>query len=328
VSELILVTGAGGFLGRHLVPVLRDAGARVRTLSRRPRAFLDGIDGVEQVAGSVTDAAAVARALDGVSAVYHLAGMVSRDAKDAGAMNEVHVKGTRTVLRACLDAGLERVAYVSTSGVVAVSKDADFVGTEDDPIAWDVIRGWPYYESKAFAEKEVADFVAAGLPVRVARPSLLLGPGDAEGSSTGDVVKFLVGDFKASLPGGVSAVDARDVAAILPALMERGAPGVGYLLGAGNLPLPDFFKLLEQVSGVKAPAFSMPRGLVDRAGGLLKRVSQLKALGGLDPQTYEMACHFWYLDDARARAELGWAPRPLAETLRDTVEDLRPGLNL
>ncbi len=324
MSDIVLVTGAGGFLGRHLVQTLRGQGRTVRTLARTARAALDGVD---QQLGSVTDRGAVVRALDRVGAVYHLAGMVSRDAKDAGAMNEVHVKGTRTVLRACLERGIRDVVHVSTSGTVAVGKHDDFVADEAAPIAWDVIRGWPYYESKAFAEKEVAAFVAEGLPVRMARPTLLLGPGDVDGSSTGDVVKFLCGDVKAALPGGLSAVDVRDVAAILPTLMERGAPGVGYLLGAGNITVADFLKLLEQVSGVKAPTFSLPRKLIDRAGDLIKQASRLKALGGLDPQTFEMACHYWYLDDSRARHDLGWDPRPLPHTLRDTVEDLRPGVN-
>jgi dihydroflavonol-4-reductase len=324
MSDIVLVTGAGGFLGRHLVQTLLGQGRRVRTLARSARAALDG---VEPHQGSVTDRDTVLRALDGVGAVYHLAGMVSRDAKDAGAMNEVHVKGTRTVLRACLERGICDVLHVSTSGTVAVSKRDDFVADETAPIAWDVIRGWPYYESKAFAEKEVAAFVAEGLPVRMARPTLLLGPGDVDGSSTGDVVKFLCGDVKAALPGGLSAVDVRDVAAILPTLMERGEPGVGYLLGAGNLTVADFLKLLEQVSGVKAPTFSVPRKLIDRAGDVLKHATRLKALGGLEPQTFEMACHSWYLDDSRARRDLGWDPRPLPQTLRDTVEDLRPGVN-
>lgn len=325
MSDLVLVTGAGGFLGRHLVAALRQGGARVRTLGRRHRPELEPWE-VEQHQGSVTEPGDVARAVEGVDAVYHLAGIVSREPKDRGAMYGVHVRGTRNVLQACRDAGIDRVLHVSTSGTVAVSERPDFVATEESPIAWDIIRKWPYYESKAFAEKEVADFVAAGLPVRMARPSLLLGPGDVEGSSTGDVVKFLCGDIKAALPGGVSAVDVRDVAAILPTLLDRGEPGVGYLLGAANLPVADFLKMLEQVSGVRAPAFTVPRAVVDRAEGLLKRVTRLKTFGGLDRQTFEMACHYWYLDDTRARRDLGWSPRPFAETLADTVADLRPGV--
>ena len=119
-----------------------------------------------------------------------------------------------------------------------------------------------------------------------------------------------------------SAVDVRDVAAALPKVLADGEPGVGYLMGAINCTVREFMCLLEQVSGVRAPPLSLPRPLVDRAGGLLKAASRLRAFGGLRPQTFEMGCHYWYLDSSRAEA-LGFSPRPFTETLRDTVTDLR-----
>ncbi len=321
-GETVLVTGASGFLGLHLVDVLLAGGARVRSLGRKPNGRL-AERGVDQRVGSVTDAEACAAALDGVDAVYHLAGSVSRKKGDNGPMYAVHVEGTRNILQGCLDGGIERIVVVSTSGTVGVGEHADFMATEDDTVPWEVVREWPYYESKAFAEREIARFVKKGLPVKIARPTLLLGPGDHNTSSTGDVVKFLCGDIKAGLPGGLSLVDARDVAAVLPALMEKGEPGVGYLMGAINCTIRDFMVGLEGVSGVQAPAFDLPRSVVDRAPKLLKFVSSLQPFGGLEPQTFEMGCHYWYIDSSRARDELGFAPRDWLQTLADTVEDLR-----
>ncbi len=317
----ILVTGASGFLGLHLTRVLREAGHPVRSLGRSRSERLAALE-VDQRLGSVTDPEAVAAAVDGVAAIYHCAGWVSRDKGERGAMYRVHIDGTRAVLQAALDAGIDDVLVVSTSGTVGVSDHPDFVADEDSPIAWALVREWPYYESKAYAEREVAAFVERGLPVKMARPTLLLGPGDYNGSSTGDVVKYLCGDIKASLPGGMSAVDVRDVADALPKILAEGEPGVGYLLGSVNCTVREFMVLLEQASGVRAPAMSLPRPIVDRAGGLLKAVSRLKPFGGLEPQTFEMGCHHWYLDSTRA-TRLGFAPRPIQDTLRDTVEDLR-----
>ncbi len=322
-AKIALVTGASGFLGLHLVEVLRAQGYAVRSLGRHPHGRLDAL-GVDQRVGSVTDAAVVADALQGVDCVYHLAGYVSRDKSDRGPMYAVHVDGTRTVLQGCLDAGITRVVVVSTSGTVGVSDDKRFMGREDSPVPWKVIGQWPYYESKAFQEKEVLDFVARGLPVKLARPTLLLGPGDHNGSSTGDVVKFLCGDVKAALPGGMSFVDARDVAAALPALMEKGEPGVGYLFGAANCSVHDFLVQLAQVSGMAPPAFTVPKRVVDSPlEVLVKKATTLKLFGGLEPQTFEMGCAYWYIDSTRAKTDLGFAPRPPAETLRDTVADLR-----
>ncbi len=323
----VLVTGASGFLGLHLVGVLRDSGLDVRSLGRSHSDRLEA-HGVDQRRGSVTNLDDCRAAVAGVSAIYHCAGHVSRDTKRSGEMYDVHVTGTRNMLRAAREADVTRVLCVSTSGVNGVGKREDFSGREDSPVPWDIVRQWPYYESKAWAEKEIADAVAAGLPVKIARPTLLLGPGDYNGSSTGDVVKFLCGDVQAALPGGVSVVDVRDVAAFLPRLLERGEAGVGYMLTGANMALRDFFFMLEQVSGVEAPKISVPKKWLDvkAVKEVLKYTSGWKSMGGLEKQTFEMACHYWYVDSGRARRELKWSPREIAVTLRDTVEDLRPGL--
>lgn len=324
MSQHILITGASGFLGLHLTRHLRATApeAELHSLGRSHSDHLDAL-GVTQHRGSVTEPADVVAAVQGMDTVYHLAGAVTRDKNAGPSVYKVHIDGTRNVLRAVADAGLQRVLVLSTSGTVGVSTEADFVATETSPVPWDILQAWPYYESKAFAEKEIATFVAQGLPVKVARPTLLLGPGDYQQSSTGDVVKFLCGDIKAALPGGMSLVDARDVAVVLPTLLERGTPGVGYLLSALNCSIREFLVLLEQASGVKAPGFVLPRKLINRAESLMKWASGLKAFGGLEAQTFEMGCHYWSLDPTRAITELGFRTRPVAETLKDTVAFLR-----
>ena len=318
----VLVTGASGFLGLHLVRELVASGHAVRTLSRHRSTHLSEMN-VEQVQGSVTEATDCAEAVKGVSQVYHLAGTVARDRTQSGILYDVHVTGTRNVLSACVDAGIEDVVAMSSSGTIGVGESSDFMASEASPVPWDLVGRWPYYESKALAEKEIAHFVARGLPVRIARPSLLLGPGDYNASSTGDVSKFLSGGVKAALPGGLSLVDARDVAAILPTLMTKGTPGVGYLLGSVNFPVRDFLLGLQQVSGVRAPSFTLPSKLINRTGGLFKTVSRLSYFGGLDPVTFEMGCHYWYIDSSKAASDLGFAPRDWAQTLADTVTDIR-----
>ncbi len=321
-KKTVLVTGASGFLGYHLVQELLCLDFEVKTFSRQMHPRLDELD-VVQHQGNVTDEASCLEVLDGIDQVYHVAGAVARSPADSGLLYDVHVTGTRNILSACLEKKIEDVVCVSTSGTVGVGVNADFKANESSPIPWNLIGRWPYYESKALAEREIAHFCERGLPVRIARPTLLLGPGDYNASSTGDVASFLSGEIKAALPGGMSLVDVRDVAAALPNLMADGRPGIGYLMGSANCTIRDFLIGLEQVSAVRAPAFTIPNTLIKRSGGLIKRLSAMSAFGGLDQTTFEMGCHFWYIDWSCAEQELGFLPREWTQTLADTVADIR-----
>ena len=117
-------------------------------------------------------------------------------------------------------------------------------------------------------------------------------------------------------------VDVRDVAEVFMAAMERGKAGQTYLIGATNLTIEDFFAKLAKLSGVAAPRLKVPYALAHagaRAGSRLLGIFG-KSDPGLDPAVVEMASHFWYLDDSAARSDLGWDPRPLEETLEESIK--------
>jgi dihydroflavonol-4-reductase len=281
-------------------------------------------EGVQVVSGSVLDREAVRRALRGCASVYHLAGRVSRRREDAADLFRIHVDGTRILCEEAAAAGVRRIVLVSTSGTVAVSDDPDRVSTEGDGEALDAVRRWPYYLSKLYQEREaLAACKKAGVELVIVNPSLLLGPGDDRESSTGDVARFLRREIPLVPPGGLSFVDARDVAEALPGAMERGVDGQRYLLGAANWTLARFFERLEQLSGVAAPRFALPPRLGPLSGRL---VAALDALGGrapIDPISEEMSRCFWYVDSRKAQREIGFAPRDPSETLLDTIREIR-----
>jgi dihydroflavonol-4-reductase len=157
-------------------------------------------------------------------------------------------------------------------------------------------------------------------------PSLLLGPGDVNGSSTSDVVSFLEKKVPIVPAGGLSFVDARDAASAMALAMEKGRPGQRYLVGAANMTLDAFFGRLSRISGVPAPTLRAPRSvLLAKAGAeLLRRASKHLPIDvDLDPVSAEMSAYFWYLDAGKAKRELGWTHRDPMETLSETVEDLR-----
>ena len=324
-----LVTGATGFLGRHLVKDLLEHGHAVVALVRKPA---DLPSGVAQATGDVLDRASLEAALAGVDGVFHCAGKVSRRPEDAEELHRLHVEGTRNVLDAAIARGVPRAVVASTSGTVAVSEDPDHVATEEDETPIGLLNRWPYYRSKLFAEQAAFERHGAALPgggtfeVVCVNPTLLLGPGDLHGSSTEDVRLFLERKIHAVPPGGLSYVDARDAAAGMRLAMERGVGGRRYLLGACNLTLREFFSRLERVSGVRAPILPMPRAPeIARAGAqMLERLgARLGVPVGVDPVSLDMAQFYWYLDATLAESELGWQPRDPVETLVDTVRDLQ-----
>ncbi len=308
-----LVTGATGFLGAHLTRALRDAGHEVVAFSRAS-------------GGDVVDAVAVEAAGAGCDGAFHCAGRVSRRPEDAAEMYRVHVEGTKSVIDACARAGVRRVVVASSSGTVAVGEDPAKLGAEDDPAPIGVIGRWPYYRAKLFAERAALERNRPGFDVVSVNPSLLLGPGDARGSSTEDVRALLEGRVRLVPAGGLSFVDARDAASAMVLAMDRGRGGERYLVGGCNLTVRDFFERLARISGVTPPRVGVPRApaLVRAGAAWLERVARRVGVEPpVDPVSAEMAQYFWYVDSTKAERELGWSARDPGQTLHDTVKDLR-----
>ena len=315
----ILVTGATGFLGMHLVPKLVDRGHEVRAIGRsapgpalaRAQFFRAGLE----------DRSALRRALEGVEAVYHLAGLVSFAPKDGRRMYELHVDRTRELLQDALAAGVQRFVLASTSGTIAVSKEERIASEEDDyPIAQ--VGRWPYYASKIFQERLALEFCRKHLlPLVVLNPSLLLGPGDDRLSSTWTVSKFLNREIPAMPSGGMSFVDVRDAAEAFANALTRGELYGRHLMGV-NMPLKEFYLRLSRMTGVPAP-LPMPRPLKMLGAHLLEKWADRRGRPPLlHAQEVEIGEHFFYFDSPKAERELGFRARDPHETLYDTVQYL------
>lgn len=310
--------GATGFLGSHLCALLGSRGHEVVAVSRRGGPGVSALD--------VSDADAVAESARGADGAFLCTGKVSRDPADAEELHRQNVVATRAALAGLKKAGVRRVVYASTSGTVAVGEDPDRIADEEAPAPLDVIARWPYYRSKYYAEREVLEANAPpGFEVVVVNPSLLLGPGDLNESSTGDVRRFLERAIPAVPAGGMAFVDARDAALGMLLAFEHGRAGERYLLNAQNLTLAAFFQRLGRLTGVAPPRLALPssRTLALGISGLFSRA--VRAIGGeppVDETSVEMAQYFWYCSSEKAERELGWVARDPGETLRDTVADL------
>ncbi len=320
----ILVTGATGFLGKHLVEQLRQAepAARLRLLCRGTSPW--GQDSqLEIVPGDITSLEDVERAMEGVRQVYHLAGIVSRDPREKR-LYRVHVDGTRNICEAARRHRPEKIVVVSSSGTVAVSREP-VVHNEDSGYKNDIVAEWPYYLSKIFAEKLAFSYVRQHkLPIVAVNPSLLLGPGDERGSSTGDVRLFLDGQILSIPLGGLNFIDVRDAASGLRAAMRSGRPGERYLLGGTNWTFRAMIEAVSEISGVRAPKMQLSLGASLLGSRLLRPLYRVAGKSfRLDDASIRMSALFWYCSSEKARAELGFRARDPMQTLRETVEDVR-----
>jgi dihydroflavonol-4-reductase len=242
-------------------------------------------------------------------------------------MHEVHVAGTRLICAGAVKAGVRRMVLVSTSGTVAVSRDADDLPDEDRPAPLELIGRWPYYASKYYQEETAVRECGDRVELVRVNPSLFLGPGDDRLSSTRDVLNFLAREVPVIPAGGVNFVDVRDVAAALLAAMEKGRPGQRYLLGGYNWTLREFFGRLSRISKVQGPRMTVSDRW-RRVPHLASRVQSavLRGIGRtprIQPEVVDMGEYYWFFTSDMAVRELGFHVREASETLFDTVDYLR-----
>ena len=315
------IGGATGFLGAHLVRVLKEQGHELVLASRSG----GEVEGLPVQAVDVLDPAAVAESARACEGAFLATGKVSRN-RDAGEeLHRAHVLGTRSALAGLRQAGVRRVVVASTSGTVAVSTDAAQIADESGRVPLELVAMWPYYRSKLYAEREALEANAVDFEVVLVNPSLLLGPGDLRESSTGDVRRFLERAIPAVPGGGLAFVDVRDAALGMWQAFERGRAGERYILNAKNMTVAAFFQRLERIAGVKAPALHMPRSRPLAIGVNRLFSKALRAIGGqppVDEVSVEMAQYYWYCSASKAERELGFSARDPGETLRETVADL------
>jgi dihydroflavonol-4-reductase len=320
VKGKLLVTGATGFLGTHLVErLLANESLGLRILARSP---VPGLRerGVEVAEGSILDESAVAAALERVSVVFHLAGKVSRNPDDAAELYRVHVQGTAVLCKAAKRAGVDRIVLASTSGTVAVTEGGETIPDEKFPAPLKLIGKWPYYTSKLYQEETARRECQGGPELLILNPSLLLGPGDKRLSSTEDVLRLLASEIPVIPPGGVNFVDVRDAAAAFESALSRGRSGERYLLGGPNWSFETFFAKLSRAGGVKGPRIKLPERIYSLAGKAVDAFyRQWDRTPPVDRVSVEMGQFFWWLDPSKAERELGFQARDPYETLYDTV---------
>lgn len=319
-----LVTGGCGFIGHHLVRVLRERGDEVRILDLRrwePRQVGDdtGIDGI---IGSITDVQAVRQAMQGVDRVFHLAANPNLWAPDPGLFHEVNYLGTCRVIEEAARQSVQRFVYTSSESILKSMRSSRRTGRvvidETARLGLDDMPG-PYCRSKFRAEEAAHEAAAGGLPLVIVNPTMPLGPGDGLLTPpTRMVLGFVNGATPAYLDCEFNLVDARDVAFGHVLAAEHGRVGERYILGNENIELRQLLVELALLTGRHMPRLRVPYCLAFAASLISEGIANIRKLPPIAPITgVRLARSSMAFNCSKARRELGWQTRPLRQTLYD-----------
>ncbi|HYM71512.1 MAG TPA: hopanoid-associated sugar epimerase [Stellaceae bacterium] len=317
---LSLVTGATGFVGAAVVRALLAAGHEVRVLAR-PQSNRRNLAGlvVEIAEGSLEDPASLAAAVAGCRYLFHVAADYRLWVPDPAAMFRANVDGTRHLMEAALEAGVERIVY--TSSVATLGLVPGGLADEATPSGPADMIG-PYKQSKFAAEAAVRDLIAErGLPAVIVNPSTPVGPGDVRPTPTGRlIVEAAKGKMPVYVDTGLNIVHVDDVAAGQLFAAERGNVGERYILGGENLALADILGEVARSVGRRPPAFRVPYAVVlpvAVGAELVARLTGREPFVTLDGA--RMSRKKMFFSSAKAMRELGYAPRPARQAIADAV---------
>ncbi len=315
-----LVTGGSGFIGRHVVTALQARGAQVRVLDLAPPEDLPA--NVEFVAGSILDPQRLEAAMTGVRHVYHLAGIAKLWSRDRSDFERINAGGTAMVLRAAAARRVERVVHCSTEAILLPKRRgaAALIDESVQPVLADMPG--PYTRSKLKAEQSVRAAVQDGLNALIVNPTVPIGPGDRNLTPPAAMLSmFLNGQSPAFLDCVLNLVDVRDVAAGMVLAAERGRTGERYILGGENVALRDLLSLLERISGRPMPKRAVPGWLALGSAAVTEWVADVVTARtpAATREGVRLALRSGPFDSRKARSELGYAPRPLQDAMRDAV---------
>lgn len=318
------VTGATGFLGYEIARQLAERGVGVTALTRS--GSLPGelaTMGVRPVRGDLDSAAVLAQAMRDVDAVFHVAASVGMWRARWAESFRVNVLGTRAMIDAALAGGVGVFVHTSSASTIgkppAAQRGEDVTVDETSAYNLEPLQ-MVYPHTKWLAELEVARGAERGLRTVITHPTAVFGPGDWKHNL---LPLFRTAKRGASLvvPRGIrTTCDVRDVATAHRDLAERGRPGERYILGGECVSVRELFRRVARVVGGRAPLFTAPGGVFRALGSVMDVVADVTGRAPL--LSWEMAVQSTFtarLSSEKAAHEIGYASRPLDESLRDAA---------
>lgn len=320
-----LVTGATGFLGSAVMRCLLAAGHDVRVLVRQDsnRQNLQNFP-VEIAEGDLRDPASLKRAAQDCDNLFHVAADYRLWVPDPSTMHAINVQGTRSLIIAASEAGIQRMVYTSSVATLGFNPDGS-PANEDTPSDLSAIAGY-YKRSKYQAEQIVRQLtIDHQLPLVIVNPSTPIGPYDIRPTPTGRiVVDTLKGRMPAYVDTGLNIAHVDDIAQGHLLAHQHGKTGERYILGGDNMTLLQILQTIDDITGLKRNRTNIPIPVMLPLAWIMEKIALItntEPRATLD--SIHMAKKLMYFSSAKAERELGYRHRPAVEALQDAVKWFR-----
>lgn len=315
----VAVTGAAGYLGTNLLPLLLERGHDVVAIDRVAPRSADHPN-VTWISADILDPDSMRTALAGAEIVYHLVAVITLADKNDTAWR-VNTEGVRVVAEAANAVGVRRFVHASS---IHAFDQYSCGGRIDERAARSTATDLPVYDrSKWSGEIELRKVIDAGLDAVLCNPTGVFGPQDHSSPmsrinrSLRDAAR---GRIPAMIEGGFDLVDVRDVANGLILAGEKGRTGENYLLGGNMISMTDVCRMAAGHSGTKGPRFTVPARLISGLIPILEPIGKRLGTDIVSRAALGALISAPLIDHSKATHELGYQPRTTDETVRDLVK--------
>lgn len=319
-GDRVLITGASGFVGSAVARSAAVRGFSIRAMVRAssPRTNLADLD-CEIVEGDMKDAASMSRAMKDVRFLFHVAADYRLWARDSTEIYRNNLEGTRIVMDAALNHGVEKIIYTSS---VATLKPIAGASADETARLEEKSAIGAYKRSKIAAERLVETMCQRqGLPAVIVNPSTPIGPHDIRPTPTGRIIiEAAAGRMPAFVETGLNLVHVDDVAEGHMLALERGQTGQSYTLGGQNATLKEMLTVIASLAGRRAPRVRLPRMPLFALAYAAEAVAKLT---GKEPfitaDGLKMAKYRMFFSSAKAERALGYTARPYRHGLEEAL---------
>ncbi|SDW08078.1 hopanoid-associated sugar epimerase [Nitrosomonas communis] len=317
-----LVTGANGFVGSAVVRCLLAAGHEVRAFVRPESDRRNVIKlPIEIVEGDLRDAISLKRAVTGCNYLFHVAADYRLWVPNPAIMYDINVNGTKALILAGAEAGMERMVY--TSSVATLGLNSNSEPADEETFSDLASIAGHYKRSKFLAEQMVQQLVREHqFPLVIVNPSTPIGPRDVKPTPTGRIVlDTLRGKMPAYVDTGLNVAHVDDIAHGHLLAYKKGKCGERYILGGDNMTLLQILETIDTITGKPTKRRSIPVKLMLPLAHTMEMVAKLtKTEPRATVDSIHMAKKKMFFSSAKAVRELGYQSRPAVEAIQDAID--------